>query len=126
MDSVAFCRALADETRQAILKLLQERGEMCVSDIVAAFDKSQPAISHHLGILQATGLVRARRDGRQIYYRLDAENLTECCGMLWSKFEPVTLTLPADGAAEAAPAAVLAEAPITQAVVTICPPLSFF
>lgn len=84
--SVDFCRALADDTRQAILQLLLKQGELCVSDIVAAFNKSQPTISHHLSILQTTGLLRARRAGKLIYYSVDRDNLTECCGLLWSKF----------------------------------------
>jgi DNA-binding transcriptional ArsR family regulator len=41
VNCVEFCKALADDTRQQILGLLKE-GEMCVSDIVAAFDMSQP------------------------------------------------------------------------------------
>jgi ArsR family transcriptional regulator len=96
MNPVDFCRALADETRQAILQLLLARGELCVNDIVAAFSKSQPTISHHLNILQTTGLLRTRRDGKQVYYSVNQDNLTECCGMLWSKFalerEPIVLT----------------------------------
>jgi len=96
MNPVDFCRALADDTRQAILQLLLERGELCVSDIVAAFNKSQPTISHHLNILQTTGLLRTRREGRLVYYAVNRDNLTECCGMLWSKFalerEPIALT----------------------------------
>ncbi|MCC7355260.1 MAG: metalloregulator ArsR/SmtB family transcription factor [Anaerolineae bacterium] len=96
MNPVDFCRALADDTRQAILQLLLERGELCVSDIVAAFNKSQPTISHHLNILQTTGLLHTRREGKLVYYAVTRENLTECCGMLWSKFalerEPIALT----------------------------------
>lgn len=96
MNPVNFCRALADDTRQAILQLLLEREELCVSDIVAAFSKSQPTISHHLNILQTTGLLCTRREGKLVYYAVNRENLTECCGMLWSKFaperEPITLT----------------------------------
>jgi ArsR family transcriptional regulator len=87
MDCVAFCRALGDGTRQAILQLLQNKGELRVSDIVAAFERSsQPTISHHLKILKHEGLVTSRREGKEILYALNQENVEACCGMLWAKF----------------------------------------
>ena len=83
MDCVAFCRALADETRQGILQLLQKKGELCVSDIVAQFKQStQPTISHHLKILKHEGLVLSRREGKEILYSLNQANVEECCGIL--------------------------------------------
>jgi DNA-binding transcriptional ArsR family regulator len=89
-DCVAFCRALADDTRQEILQLLQKKGAMRVNDSVAAFKRSsQPTISHHLKILKQEGLVAARREGKEIYYSLNEENVEECCGMLWAKFVPL-------------------------------------
>ena len=51
-DVVAFCKALGDETRQRILEILQTEGEKCVSDLVDAFNVSQPTISHHLNFLK--------------------------------------------------------------------------
>ena len=89
IDCVDFCRALADETRQAILRLLLQ-GEMCVSDIVDAFHLSQSAISHHLGILKNVGLVSSRREGKQVYYAINQENVIECCGRLMAKFSGET------------------------------------
>ncbi len=89
MDCVAFCRALADETRQGILQLLQKKGELRVSDIVAQFKGSaQPTISHHLKILKQEGLVLSRREGKEILYALNQANVEECCGMLLSKLVP--------------------------------------
>ena len=62
---------------------------MRVGDIVTAFKRaSQPTISHHLKILKHEGLVTARREGKEIFYALNEENVEECCGMLWSKFVP--------------------------------------
>jgi len=86
MDCVEFCRALADETRQQILVLLQE-GERCVGDIVEAFGISQPAISHHLAILKRMGLVAARKEGKLVYYSLNRESVVFCCGQLMAKFD---------------------------------------
>jgi DNA-binding transcriptional ArsR family regulator len=86
IDCVAFCRALADDTRQQILVLLQD-GELCVSDIVGAFAISQPTISHHLGILKQFNLVTSRKEGKLVYYDINRDNLVECCGMLMAKFD---------------------------------------
>lgn len=85
IDCVAFCRALADETRQAILHMLLE-GEKCVSDLTEAFSTSQPTISHHLNTLKSLGLVTSRKDGKYIYYAINQDSVIECCGMLMAKF----------------------------------------
>lgn len=73
----ALLKALADETRLAILAMLWE-GEMCVCEIMDALPLSQPAVSHHLKILRQVGLVTDRREGRWVYYDLDPVGLAEC------------------------------------------------
>jgi ArsR family transcriptional regulator len=83
---VEFCKALADETRQKILEMLLE-GEMPVNDIVEAFDISQPSISHHLGVLRQFKLVTSRKEGKQVFYALDRDNVVDCCGQLMMKFD---------------------------------------
>ncbi len=69
-----FFKALADETRLRILKLL-EHGELCVCDLTAALDMTQPNVSFHLGILKAAGLIKDRREGRWSYYDLDLSDM---------------------------------------------------
>ena len=86
IDCVEFCKALADDTRQRILVILQE-GELCVGDIVDVFDMSQPTISHHLGILKQFNLVVSRKEGKQVYYDINRDNIVECCGQLIAKFD---------------------------------------
>ena len=93
-DMVAFCKAMGDETRQRILEILQAEGEKCVSDLVELFNVSQPTISHHLNFLKQVNLVKSRREGKQIYYKANQENIVECCGMLFTKFVPVQINLP--------------------------------
>ncbi len=93
VDMVAFCKALGDETRQRILKILQDDGEKCVSDLVDRFNVSQPTISHHLNFLRQANLVTSRREGKQIFYRANQDNITECCGILFTKFAPVEFDL---------------------------------
>lgn len=90
---VAFCKALGDETRQRILEILQSEGEKCVSDLVDAFNVSQPTISHHLNFLRQANLVTSRREGKQIYYKANQDNIVECCGILFTKFVPTQLNL---------------------------------
>ena len=82
---VEFCKALSDETRQSILKMLQGR-EMSVGEIVEAFNISQPTISHHLNVLKNVGLVTSRKEGKQIFYSINQENVEECCGKMVANF----------------------------------------
>ena len=69
-DLLNVFKALSDETRLRILKLL-EKGELCVCDIVAALDLIQPKVSFHLSTLKDAGLVRDRKEGKWIHYRFD-------------------------------------------------------
>jgi ArsR family transcriptional regulator len=86
MDCVEFCKVLGDDTRQQILEMLLQE-EMCVGDIVKAFPMSQPTISHHLGVLKQFNLVTSRKDGKQVYYAINHDNVIACCGRLIAKFE---------------------------------------
>ena len=71
----AYFKALADPTRVAIVNRLTGAAEVCVCDLTAAFDLSQPTVSHHLKILRDAGLVEASRRGTWAYYRLVPEVL---------------------------------------------------
>jgi DNA-binding transcriptional ArsR family regulator len=64
-------QVLADPSRRAIFESLT-RGEAAVKDLTARFDISQPAVSQHLAALKDAGLVKGRKDGRCVYYRIDA------------------------------------------------------
>lgn len=63
-------KALSDETRLRIIKLL-EHGELCVCDVVAALDMVQPKVSFHLRILKEAGILKGRKDGKWIHYQID-------------------------------------------------------
>jgi len=87
-DSVLFAKAIADDTRQEIMKHL-----CCVwlnvNDLVERLgSKSQPTVSHHLKLLEDANLVLVRQEGRHRYYTLNQEQLTICCGMLVRSFAP--------------------------------------
>jgi len=62
-------KALGDPKRLSILMLLNHQ-EMCVCEVMAALDMTQPTASHHLSILEEAGLLRDRREGRWIFYSL--------------------------------------------------------
>ncbi len=68
-DIAGIARALGDETRVRMLAALGERS-LCVCELVALTELGQPAVSHHLGVLESAGLVVSVRDGRWVNYRL--------------------------------------------------------
>jgi ArsR family transcriptional regulator len=67
-------KALSDETRLRIIKLL-EQGELCVCDITAALDMVQPKVSFHLSALKEAGLIKDRKQGKWIHYSLNDKDL---------------------------------------------------
>ncbi len=71
---VTIFKALSDETRLRIVKLL-EKGELCVCDITAALDMVQPKVSFHLCALKDAGFIRDRKQGRWIHYSLNESDL---------------------------------------------------
>jgi DNA-binding transcriptional ArsR family regulator len=67
-------KALGDPTRLRLLTALGQ-GELCVCDLASLAGISESATSHQLRLLRALRLVRARRDGRMVFYRLDDEHV---------------------------------------------------
>lgn len=86
-DPVLFAKALADETRQKIMKLCCCQW-LSVSEIVERLNVTQPTVSHHLAILREAGLVQVREEGKQTFYQLNQEHITVCCGQLRATFAP--------------------------------------
>jgi ArsR family transcriptional regulator len=73
MELERYFKALADITRLRITSLLLH-GELCGCDVQHVLCISQPNISRHLAYLKNSGIVRDRRVGFRIFYRLDASN----------------------------------------------------
>jgi DNA-binding transcriptional ArsR family regulator len=69
-------RALAEPRRQEILQLVSGQ-ELAAGEIARHFNVSRPAISQHLQILKAAGLVYERRDGTRHYYQARPEGFAE-------------------------------------------------
>ena len=84
--------ALADPTRLAVIHALMTRGEQHVGAIVGAVESTHANVSKHLRILREAGLVARRKDGMQVYYRLDDPLIKKLCELvcesLVDKFEP--------------------------------------
>lgn len=76
-DLTQLFKLLADETRLRILDMLGACSELCVRDLWERLGQSQPAVSHHLGLLRMAGLVDTRQEGKHIYYRLDRARLEQ-------------------------------------------------
>jgi ArsR family transcriptional regulator len=71
-----FFKALGDENRLTMLHLLEKR-DMCVCELVAALELSQPTTSHHLKILETAGLIERKKKGKWAFYgirRLETSN----------------------------------------------------
>ena len=73
-------KALADPTRREILHLLKH-GRLAAGEITDRFPVSAAAISRHLSVLKEADLIRDRREGKFIYYELNASVLEEI--LLW-------------------------------------------
>ncbi|MBK5297814.1 MAG: helix-turn-helix transcriptional regulator [Vicinamibacteria bacterium] len=68
-------KALGDPTRLRMLTALAE-AELCVCDLATLVGISESAASHQLRLLRTLRLVRSRRDGRMVHYRLDDDHIT--------------------------------------------------
>lgn len=71
---VTIFKALADDTRVRVLKLLGN-GELCVCEIAAALGMEQPRLSFHLRILKEAGIIVDRRQERWVLYRLNDNDM---------------------------------------------------
>ncbi|MDP6543114.1 MAG: metalloregulator ArsR/SmtB family transcription factor [Phycisphaerae bacterium] len=93
--------SLGDKTRLSIIALLGN-GEMNVTAICKKLKLPQSSVSHHLGLLRASGLVVARRNGKQIFYShadllehsLGKKSELATSGSNSARFGPAELTLP--------------------------------
>lgn len=71
----ALFKVMGDETRIRVLSLL-ESGELCVCDIAGALDMTKSAVSHQMAVLKSHGLVKSRREGKEVFYSLDDEHVS--------------------------------------------------
>lgn len=74
---VGAFKALSDETRLKIYRIIMDNPDICVCDITGTLKMSQTRISRNLATLKNAGLVEARRDGQWMHY--SAAKVTGCC-----------------------------------------------
>ena len=77
-------KALADPVRLRLLSLVasHDGGEACICDLTAAFDLSQPTISHHMRVLHEAGLVYRDKRGVWAYYRIRPQALASLAALI--------------------------------------------
>ena len=71
MSPAQFFKCLSDETRLRCVALLQKQGKLCVCELTAALDLSQPKISRHWALLRQCGLLLDSREGSWVYYQIN-------------------------------------------------------
>jgi DNA-binding transcriptional ArsR family regulator len=67
-------KILGDQTRVRLLDALS-RAELCVCDLASLLGLTESAVSHQLRLLRGARVVRARRDGRMVFYSLDDQHI---------------------------------------------------
>ncbi len=75
-DLAELFKALGDHTRVKILNALYHT-ELCVCDLTLLLDMNQSAVSHQLRVLRASKIVKSRKEGKNVFYSLDAEHVQE-------------------------------------------------
>ena len=71
-----FFKIVGDTTRVKILFAL-DQNEMCVCDIANVLNMSKSSISHQLGTLRRSGIVKCRKQGKEVYYMLDDDHVSK-------------------------------------------------
>ncbi len=84
---IKFFRALANEERIEIIKLLKKNGEMAAQEVEKHFYLEQSTTSHHLNTLKRAGITKSRKEGRNIFYSVDTTGFEAT----WCKFEKIVL-----------------------------------
>ncbi|MBT5855490.1 helix-turn-helix transcriptional regulator [bacterium] len=71
---IKFFKALANEDRLEIIKLLKKNTEMCAQEVEKHFYLEQSTTSHHLNTLKRAGITKSRKKGRNIFYSVDYDS----------------------------------------------------
>jgi ArsR family transcriptional regulator len=84
-EMVRHYKLLSDETRLRILYLLSQTEELHVRALCDLLGLSQPAVSHHLGMLRNASIIEARRDGKHNYYRVLPGNFQQLTSIVFDR-----------------------------------------
>ena len=75
------CKPMAHPLRLALLNALRD-GERGVGDLAESIGATQSLVSQHLGVLRNQGLLRTRRNGNEVYYRIAYPKMVQACDLL--------------------------------------------
>ena len=76
-DVIDIFRALSDHSRVLIISALTRQESLCVSDIADLLDMPISRVSHHLSTLKMLGFVKSKQEGKQVFYSIDDECITD-------------------------------------------------
>jgi ArsR family transcriptional regulator len=76
-----FCKTFSNPKRLEILCLLKE-GELTLSEITTKLGVPKSTVSQHLGLMRMVGILKTRRDGVNICYRIANKQITQACGRM--------------------------------------------
>ena len=85
-DCCSFFKAVSDPSRVKMMMLLLKNKEMSVSALCKHFAMKQPSVSHHLGILKNAKIVESRKEGKEVFYRLNSCCVMDSCGDFMRRF----------------------------------------
>jgi ArsR family transcriptional regulator, arsenate/arsenite/antimonite-responsive transcriptional repressor len=91
-EAAQLFKLLSDETRLRILRLLKQQTELNVQTLCGLLQQTQPAVSHHLGLLRGAELVQLRRCGKHNFYRLRPKRFADIADALGT-FLPDTVSM---------------------------------
>ena len=92
-DMASIFKALGDENRIRILKTLRS-GEKCACKLLEELNITQPTLSHHMKILCACQLVKSRKEGKRMYYRIHRDGVKKVRALMQGLLLPENI--PAD------------------------------
>jgi ArsR family transcriptional regulator len=101
MDMQRVFEALSSHVRRKILAYLAHT-ELTAGEIAARFEMSKPAVSQHLSVLEAAGLVESEKRGQFVHYRLTPDNMVNVLGDFVQEVCPVSKPLKRESAKIAA------------------------
>lgn len=84
--AAAFFKVVGDETRMKILCTIAD-GELCVNDISEKVQMTKSAVSHQLKLLKDEGLIKSRREGKNIFYSLDDQHVVDLIDISFSHIQ---------------------------------------
>lgn len=86
IETAKMLKAMSDPKRLRIVDMLS-CGELCACNILEEFNITQPTLSHDMKVLSEAGIIKDRREGKNIYYSLDKDALARMHQELGRMFE---------------------------------------